>query len=324
MLILALDTCLSRCAVCLFDSAASRVLAQEHQDMQRGHAEALAPMVQQVLSTAGKRAKDLKRIAVTTGPGTFTGLRIGLSFARAFGLARGIPIVGLDTMQALRLSQGNKLIAVISGNSGYAFVLRAGETQTELVPVDELQATDFVTATPDLKLLAAWVAKQPTPLRMPEPVYIRGADAKPQVVVKEVGAESSELLSTLHHASFSQGWSAPDISSMFEIKGTRSFIAEIANEAAGFALIRSIADQTELLIIATLPSRRKMNVATQLLKKSFAAAQHADAEKIFLEVAHSNQSAQKLYIKLGFTEIGRRKSYYADGDDAVLMARSLA
>ena len=74
MLILAIDTCLARCAVCLFDSVAGLALAEEHQDMERGHAEALAPMVKRVLSMAQKSAKDLQRVVVTTGPGTFTGL----------------------------------------------------------------------------------------------------------------------------------------------------------------------------------------------------------------------------------------------------------
>ena len=67
MLVLAIDTCLSRCAVCLFDSAQNCVLAEEHQDIERGHAEILAPMVERVLAAAGKTASEVGRVAVTTG-----------------------------------------------------------------------------------------------------------------------------------------------------------------------------------------------------------------------------------------------------------------
>jgi tRNA A37 threonylcarbamoyladenosine modification protein TsaB len=286
MLILAIDTCLARCAVCLFDSAAGVALAEEHLDMERGHAEALAPMVQRVLVKAQKQVKDLQRIAVTAGPGSFTGVRIGLSFARALGLARNIPVVGLDTLHALRLCTDQSTLALVSGNSGYAFVLRTDAI--ELVPTIEVAATDYVQSTPDLKALAAWSATQPEPDQMPEPVYIREADAKPQVTVKFAGLSSSATISLIHHAAFSQGWSEKDIAEMLSIVGTEIALAEIAGEAVGFAMIRRIMDQAELLTIATLPAWRKMNVATNLLKKAFSSAQVAGATEIFLEVAESN------------------------------------
>src|ERR1700709_462807 len=101
MIVLAIDTCFNRCAACLYDSATDAVLAGESLIMERGHAEALAPLVQRVFARAGT---TIDRIAVTTGPGTFTGLRIGLSFARAFGLAKNIAVIGLDTLHAVALS----------------------------------------------------------------------------------------------------------------------------------------------------------------------------------------------------------------------------
>ena len=322
MLILAIDTCLARCAVCLFDSAAGIALTEEHLDMERGHAEALAPMVQRVLAKAQKNVEDLQRIAVTTGPGSFTGVRIGLSFARALGLARNISVIGLDTLSAFRLSHAQNTLALPSGNSGLAYVLRGGG-EIELEALSEVDPAAFVKGTPDLKILSIWAAKQAAPLSMPKPVYIREADAKPLVSVKFVDASSSAIVSSIHHAAFEQGWSANDITEMFSIAGTEIALAQIVDEAVGFAMIRSIADQAELLTIATLPSHRRKNVAMTLLKNSFTKAQNLGATRLFLEVAQSNSSAHKLYIKLGFSETGRRKAYYANGDDAIIMARSL-
>ena len=323
MLILAIDTCLGRCAVCLFDSAAGIALGEEHIDMQRGHAEALAPMVQRVLKKAQNQVKDLQLIAVTLGPGTFTGLRIGLSFARALSLAGNIPIVGLDTLSAFRLSHTQNTLALLSGNSGLAFVLRGGG-KIELIPMSDVDPASFVKGTPDLKALCIWAAKQTAPFAMPEPVYIREADAKPQVTVKFVNAEASAIVSRIHHAAFEQGWSEKDIVEMLSIAGTEIALAQIAGEAVGFAMIRSIADQAELLSIATLPSQRRKNVAATILKHIFTKAQSLGATSLFLEVAQSNSSAHKLYIKLGFVETGRRKAYYSNGVDAIVMARSLA
>ena len=78
MLILAIDTALEACSAGVLDSAAPRMLAQESLPMQRGHAEALMPLIARVVARAGIAFDALDRIVATTGPGSFTGLRVGL------------------------------------------------------------------------------------------------------------------------------------------------------------------------------------------------------------------------------------------------------
>ena len=68
--------------------------------MERGHAEALAPLVERLMSGVEGGFASLDRIAVTAGPGSFTGIRIGLAMARAMGLALNIPVVGVSTLVA--------------------------------------------------------------------------------------------------------------------------------------------------------------------------------------------------------------------------------
>jgi tRNA threonylcarbamoyladenosine biosynthesis protein TsaB len=99
MIVLGLDTALGACSVALL--ADGKTLAHEHRTMQRGHAEALAPMVQTVMREAGLSFAALDRIAVTTGPGTFTGQRVGLAFARGLRLALGKPAIGVTTLDAI-------------------------------------------------------------------------------------------------------------------------------------------------------------------------------------------------------------------------------
>lgn len=324
MLVLAIDTCLARCAVCLFDSVKNHALAQEHKDIERGHAEALAPMVQHILAMAGKRVKDIDRIVVTTGPGTFTGLRIGLSFARAFGLARNIPVLGLDTLHAFRLCTDEKnTLALIAGQSSFAYVLRAASDEIELVPLAELGIIPLIKGFPDLQHLAIWAAGQPSPVKMPDPIYIRQADAKVQVVVKQVNGDAADTLSVIHHSAFSVGWSPAEIAAMFSVKGTQGFIAEIASEPVGIAITRTLAGQAEIITIATIPARRHIGVAAKLLSQAVTAMKTLGAETLFLEVAHTNTAARNLYAKAGLTETGRRKAYYNNGDDAIVMSRGL-
>ena len=100
MLILAIDTALDARAAAVLDTEAGQLIAQESQAMKRGHAEALMPLIGRVIAASGTAFASLGRVAVTTGPGSFTGLRVGLSAARGIALAANIPVVGVTTLTA--------------------------------------------------------------------------------------------------------------------------------------------------------------------------------------------------------------------------------
>ncbi len=101
MKILALDTALGACSVCVLDSGLVKPLAQESIVMARGHAEALMPMMDRVVSQIPGGFESLNRVAVSVGPGSFTGIRVGIAAARAIGIACNIPVVGVSTLSAL-------------------------------------------------------------------------------------------------------------------------------------------------------------------------------------------------------------------------------
>ena len=100
MLVLAIDTALEACSAAVLDTGAGAVAAHDSLPMQRGHAEALMPLIARVMQRAGTAFAELDRIAVTTGPGSFTGLRVGLAAARGIALAAGKPAIGLTTLAA--------------------------------------------------------------------------------------------------------------------------------------------------------------------------------------------------------------------------------
>ncbi|MFN5453156.1 tRNA (adenosine(37)-N6)-threonylcarbamoyltransferase complex dimerization subunit type 1 TsaB, partial [Bradyrhizobium sp.] len=100
MLILAIDTALDHCAAAVLDTDSAVMRAQETLPMKRGHAEALMPLVARVRQQSGIAFQELDRIVVTTGPGSFTGLRVGLSAARGIALAAHKPVVGVTTLSA--------------------------------------------------------------------------------------------------------------------------------------------------------------------------------------------------------------------------------
>jgi len=100
MRILALDTALPAVCACVLDSGAPEPLVSETLPMERGHAEALLPLIERVMAQVEGGFASLDRIAVTVGPGSFTGIRVAISAARGFGVALNIPVVGVSTLGA--------------------------------------------------------------------------------------------------------------------------------------------------------------------------------------------------------------------------------
>ena len=88
-------------------------------------------------------------------------------------------------------------------------------------------------------------------------------------------------------------------------------------------LARAIMDEAEILTLAVLPDARRQGLGRDLLRAAMRRAAETDARTMFLEVAEDNGAARRLYTSQGFTEVGRRKRYYANGDDALVMRVSL-
>jgi tRNA threonylcarbamoyladenosine biosynthesis protein TsaB len=122
MLVLGIDTALPACSVALIDG--DRTLAAASEPMQRGHQERLAPMVAEVVSRSGAAMADLDRIVVTVGPGSFTGLRVGLAFAKAMALALDRPCVGVGSLAALAATAARSglVAAAIDAKRGQVYL----------------------------------------------------------------------------------------------------------------------------------------------------------------------------------------------------------
>ena len=215
MLTLAIDTAANFCSACVWDEASDHVVAQEERDIGRGHAEQLMQLVETVMRSGGRDYAELGRIAVAVGPGSFTGIRVGVAAARGFGLALGIPVVGVTTLEALAadaegLASGPFVVAVRGGRgqyfmqefdaSGHALGGPAATDETAVVEAIPAEASMLVgNAAADIAVrLAAEGREMPAVIdratgniatlarlsarssHAPVPLYLRGADAKPQ------------------------------------------------------------------------------------------------------------------------------------------------
>ncbi len=133
MIVLALDTAAENCAVALAEAGDGlSLLARREEAVGRGHAERLMPMIGEALDEAGLAFADLQLIAVTTGPGSFTGTRIGVAAARGLALALAIPAVGVSVLDALIAAvpdtEPGLVVAALDARRGeiYAKAVKAG------------------------------------------------------------------------------------------------------------------------------------------------------------------------------------------------------
>jgi ribosomal-protein-alanine N-acetyltransferase len=145
------------------------------------------------------------------------------------------------------------------------------------------------------------------------------------VLIEAVGAEAAALMAEMHAESFAanQAWGVSAITLMLGLPGHFGLLAVRQDAPLGFALGRVQADQAEILTIAVRPGARGQGVGRALLHGLLAEAAKRGALELFLEVAEPNAAARALYAGAGAKEVGRRRRYYADGADALVLRLSV-
>jgi len=137
-----------------------------------------------------------------------------------------------------------------------------------------------------------------------------------------VGGSDLSRLAQLHADSFAEPWTKDALDKLLATPGTFAFADE-----NGFIVLRSAADEAEILTLAVRPGCRRQGLGAKLVRTAAAHAHSLGSSRIFLEVAVGNLPAAKLYERLGFHEVGRRKAYYAVGpgkyEDALILRGNL-
>ena len=219
MRVLAIDTALGACAAAVLDSQAGAILAAESIGMMRGHAEAVMPLIARVMDAARSEFVELNRIAVTVGPGSFTGLRVGISAARGIALAAGKPAVGLSTLAGFAAphiaeNDTTTVVAAIDARHEHVYLQVFGPGGKTVVPprIAPLREAVRAAMTGSVRIVgsgaeliaAQWPKSEPLPELVeqlgapdigwiarlgaaaadghgpPKPLYLRAPDAQPQ------------------------------------------------------------------------------------------------------------------------------------------------
>jgi universal bacterial protein YeaZ len=218
--VLAIDCAQRFCSAALYDAGGDRVRASSSLDIGRGHAERLPGVVDDVLSNAGATLGEVDRIAVTVGPGSFAGIRVGVAFARGLALALSVPAVGVSSLLAIGAPvaqrEGRPVLAALDAGRGrlWAAVVAPDaaflEPPVEMGPEDAshllaahgqflvgnsgtllraaaaglfaegVEIRETALEAPDIAEVARIGARLDPAANSAEPVYLRAADAKPQ------------------------------------------------------------------------------------------------------------------------------------------------
>jgi tRNA threonylcarbamoyl adenosine modification protein YeaZ len=216
VILLAIDTCANLCAANVWDAGAGRELGRCVRDIGKGHAEQLLAVIGEALAAAGKVYADLGGIAVAVGPGSFTGIRVGVAAARGLALALDIPSAGVGTLDALAEAarekfHGRPVVVAHDARRDELYVaaccadgecllapriMRLAEavelagqdapvlagTAARMVAEAAGQAFAIAAEAPtaDIAVYARLAARQGFSGEKPKPLYLRGADARPQ------------------------------------------------------------------------------------------------------------------------------------------------
>jgi tRNA threonylcarbamoyl adenosine modification protein YeaZ len=176
MLTLGFDTSAGHCAAALF--AGDIILGTRAREMTKGQAEALFPLLETLLSDAGKTWADLDRIGVGTGPGNFTGIRIAVSAARGLALSLDIPAIGVSTFDVIAQTAPDRPAAV-SAPRGMIYLRPSADADPQLVAAETAPGAALPPPPADWAAAIARLAAGATPGASPAPLYLRPADAAP-------------------------------------------------------------------------------------------------------------------------------------------------
>jgi len=221
MISLAIDTAGKNCAACLYDSENGSVLAELSEEIGKGHAERLMGIVTDVMAQADMSYQDIEKIITSIGPGSFTGVRVGVATARGFGLGLDIPVVGVTNLEGLMViadqdaNLSSPIAALIKAGRDQAYgqfnfdcswakaqtpfiapvsqIVSVLNQQTQPVtligdgssPVSQMLEVQFIAieniSQADIATIAKIGAARPHSDEKPEPLYLRKPDAMPQM-----------------------------------------------------------------------------------------------------------------------------------------------
>lgn len=382
MKILSIDTASQVCGVSILED--SKLICKLDQDTGRTHSENLMPMIQQAFKQSNLALKDIDLLVCDKGPGSFTGLRIGVATVKAFHDSLAIPCIGISSLEALAYSvkQEGFIISMMdckNNNCYFALYEFRNSNYTEIIPpiadtvlnalklckhylsskdyfnsknisitfvgdgaeiYKDLILNEFkncILATPENNFLNSYYVGVAGLDKWKKnkfddvlPLYLKKPQAQRQLEEKLKNIEIMPMtlndfnqISNILTSDFDAFWNTSTLKNEIKAENSNYIVAKFGQEIVGFAGIKVMVDQADIMNIVVRKDYRNQGIGGLLLKRLIALSKELKLDSITLEVMEENYSAIHLYKNFGFEQIGTRKNYYQD-KNGLIMTKKLA
>lgn len=343
------------------------------------HSETLMPLIKQILEETKLSLSNIDLLVCDIGPGSFTGIRIGIATVKAFTDSLNIPSVGISSLEGLAYNIKNEglicsLIDCKNNNCYYSLYELKNNTYTllEKPKADSVEnclnylnykySNSVITFIGDVSLYKELIENTSKSFILLDntnaqfnnvninsnsidvynlgiagfnkfnkngkdenllPLYLKKPQAQRQLEGKSISIETMQTsdLDHLDISKFDDFWNIDILKDELKSQNSEFVCAKIENKVVGFAGIKIVLDTADIMNIAVREDYRRQGIATLLLNNILDICNEKNIKTINLEVNEENFSAIRLYQKFGFKENGRRKKYYDNKFDAILMER---
>ena len=339
MKILVINTVLQLSFIALVDENGQDVKTFSFQNT----SENLLPEIDRLLKKHKTTLSDLSAISVCVGPGSFTGIRVGVATAKAASVALKTPLVSFNAFDLFPKSK----TCLTKANSGGVYIAEKGEikfidkNQTEKLKNKSVFAfeeeRDYFKDFSKASFISLVEGSIDISKKLCEkkkfcssnkliPLYIQNSQAENELdaslknakIALASGADVTRLFE-IEKECFTAPYSEQTLKKEIENKSKKIFVISVKNQIVGYILLCDLGKEIELERICIIKKYRSLGLGVKLASESF--KHFNNAEKCFLEVNKKNKIAINLYSKLGFEVSGERKNYYGEGEDALLMTK---
>ncbi len=313
------------------------------------HNEVLIPMIDNLLSANNVTVNDIDRFGVVVGPGSFTGIRVGVATIKAFRdvtKASAYGINNLDLLFALATNQFDEVEAVaIAGSGNTYFVARLVnnvvykyDRNLTLAELKEIAPNGKIAMFEEDKNIKALVVKFDANIIIDclnkskdqtlTPVYYQLSQAEREklkagnLTITKADEDGLNKIAEIEKQVSTSPLTLSQIEEMLKDKNYQIHTACFNGEIVGFIILQ-ITDEVNIISVAVDKDYRNLGIASKLIDKAQEECKKHKIKNLTLEVGYKNITAYLLYKKLGFVVRRTRKNYYANGDDCLEMIKEV-
>lgn len=313
------------------------------------HNEIFLPSLEEVLTKANLTLNDIDEFGVVIGPGSFTGIRVGIASVKAFKDVFNKPVRAINNLQLLyEISKANNLnpsAVAIEGSMNSYFVGKVSDNTVQIyernLTLDELKEVsnnNMITMYSnnynyekaecvkfnEQAFVNAFLNSSNYDLT---PVYYQLSQAQndkinnSNLVLREAEMWDIKAICDMDKINFSNSWDEDMLQKMFTNRNTKIYVADIDEMIVGFIVLENEIDEVNISRVVVDGEYRNHGIGSKLIECAFSWAKELKIDRVSLEVSSNNFTAKTLYEKLGFSLRRIRKAYYKDGSDAIEMVK---